>query len=118
LEDPLGRSHPVEPEALAALFELVADQVQCVVLNACYSEIQANAIAIHIPYVIGMSQAIGDEAAIAFAVGFYQALGGGRSIEDAYKFGCVQIRLRGIPEYLTPVLVKKSIRKSSDEPLS
>jgi hypothetical protein len=110
LEDRQGRTHTVEPDALAALFELVADQVQCVVLNACYSEIQVNAIAIHIPYVIGMSQAIGDKAAIAFAVGFYQALGGGRSIEDAYKFGCVQIRLQGIPEHLTPVLVKKSSR--------
>jgi hypothetical protein len=108
LEDQQGNILPVEPDALTALFELVADQVQCVVLNACYSEIQANSIATHIPYVIGMNQAIGDKAAIAFAVGFYQALGGRRSIEDAYKFGCVQIRLQGISEHLTPVLVKKS----------
>lgn len=108
LEDQLGKTHPVQPDALAALFELVADQVQCVVLNACYSETQATAISTkHISYVIGMSQALGDKAAIAFAVGFYQALGGGRSIEDAYKFGCVQIRLQGIPEHLTPVLIKK-----------
>ena len=87
LEDKLGRSCPVEPDALAALFELVADKTQCVVLNACYSQVQANAIAKHIQYVIGMNQAIGDSAAIAFAVGFYQALGGDRSVEDAYKFG-------------------------------
>ncbi len=107
LEDQSGKTHPVEPDALEALFELVADQVRCVVLNACYSEIQANAIGKHIPCVIGMSQAIGDKAAIAFAVGFYQALGGGRSIEDAYKFGSVQIRLQGIPEHLTPVLITK-----------
>lgn len=107
LEDQSGRTHPVEPDALEVLFELVADQVQCVVLNACYSEIQANAIGKHIPCVIGMNQAIGDKAAIAFAVGFYQALGGGRSIEDAYKFGCVQIRLQSIPEHLTPVLITK-----------
>lgn len=106
LEDQLGRVRPVNSDDLAALFELVADQVECVVLNACYSEMQAKAIAIHIPYVIGMRRAIGDKAAIAFAVGFYQALGGGRSIEDAYKFGCVQIRLQGIPEHLTPVLIK------------
>jgi hypothetical protein len=43
------------------------------VLNACYSEIQANAIVQHIDYVIGMSQAIGDTAAIKFAMGFYDA---------------------------------------------
>jgi hypothetical protein len=35
-----------------------------------------------------MSQAIGDKAAIEFAVGFYDALGAGRSIEFAYKLGC------------------------------
>ncbi|MDW5551007.1 SIR2 family protein [Methanosarcina sp.] len=106
-EDLLGKAHPVEPDALAALFEQFSGQVNCVVLNACYAEIQAKAIAKHIKYVIGMNQEIGDKAAIAFTIGFYQALGGGRSIEDAYKFGCIQIQLHGIPEHLTPVLIKK-----------
>jgi hypothetical protein len=107
-ENQPGKALPVEPEATAALFAQFADQVQCVVLNACYSEFQANAIAEHIGYVIGMNQAIGDKAAIAFAIGFYQALGAGRTIEDAYQLGCVQIRLQGIPEHLTPVLIKKA----------
>jgi hypothetical protein len=40
-------------------------------------------------HVIGTRRAIDDKAAIAFAVGFYQALGAGRTIEDAYKLGCV-----------------------------
>ena len=43
-------------------------------LNGCYSQVQAEAIAQHIPSVIGMSQAIGDRAAIELAVGFYDAL--------------------------------------------
>lgn len=106
-ENQIGQTHLVHPDALAALFEQFAHQVNCVLLNACYSETQAKAIAEHIEYVIGMNQAIADKAAIAFAIGFYQALGAGRGIEDAYKLGCVQIRLQGIPEYLTPVLIKK-----------
>ena len=107
-EDETGQVHFVQPDALAALFEQFAGQVSCVLLNACYSEIQAKAIAEHIDYVIGMNKAIGDKAAIAFTIGFYQALGAGRPIEDAYKFGCVQIRLVVIiPEHLTPVLIKK-----------
>ena len=101
-----GETHPIEPEALAALFEQFAHQLNCVILNACYSIAQARAIAEHIRYVIGMNQAIDDKASIAFSVGFYQALGGGRSIEDAYKLGCVQIRLENIPDYLTPILIK------------
>jgi hypothetical protein len=106
-ENQVGETHPIQPYALAALFEQFANQVNCVVMNACYSEIQAEAIAQHISYVIGMNQAIGDKAAIAFAIGFYQALGAGRTVEEAYKLGCVQIKLQGIPEYLTPVLIKK-----------
>ncbi len=106
-ENETGEKQDVQPDALAALFELFADRVNCVVLNACYSDIQAKAIAQHINYVIGMNKEIGDRAAIAFAVGFYQALGAGRTIQEAYKFGCVQIRLQGIPEHQTPVLVKK-----------
>jgi hypothetical protein len=34
-EDILGKTQPVQPDALASLFELVAEQVSCVVLNAC-----------------------------------------------------------------------------------
>ena len=36
-ENELGKIQPVKPDALAALFELVNEQVDCVVLNACYS---------------------------------------------------------------------------------
>lgn len=106
-EDQMGQIHPIEPDAIAALFEQFADQVKCVVLNACYSEIQANAIVRHIDYVIGMNTEIGDQAAISFSIGFYQALGAGRTIEEAYRLGCVQIRLQNIPEHLTPVLIRK-----------
>lgn len=106
-ENRIGEIHPITPDALAALFEQFSSQVSCVLLNSCYSKIQADAIAEHIDCVIGMNRAIGDHAAIAFAIGFYQALGAGRTIEEAYKLGCVQIRLEGIPEHLTPVLIQK-----------
>lgn len=108
-EDEQGKVKPVTPKALAALFKLVSDQVNCIVLNACYSDIQAQAIAEHIFCVVGMKEAIGDKAAIAFAVGFYKALGAGESVERAYGFGCAEIGLENIPEELTPVLRKKKI---------
>lgn len=107
-EDLQGKAKPVPPDALANLFELVSKQVSCVVLNACYSEPQAKAIAKYIPYVLGMSKAIGDQAAIKFAVGFYKALGAGRSFKDAYKFARVEIQMEDIKEYLTPVIYGKN----------
>lgn len=108
-EDEVGKVQLVEPDALAAMFKLFVPQVNCVVLNACYSKIQAQTIAEHIPFVVGMNDEIEDKAALAFAVGFYKALAANRSIEDAYEFGCVEIRLQGIPAHLIPVIhVKKS----------
>lgn len=106
-EDATGQLKLVNSEALANLFQLFSERVECVVLNACYSEFQAKAIAKHINYVIGMSRAIGDRAAIEFSVGFYTALGAGESIEFAYELGCNAIQLEGIPENLTPVLLRK-----------
>lgn len=106
-ENQVGESHLVQPDVLAALFKRFANQVNCVLLNACYAEKQAKAIAHHINCVVGMSQAISDIAAIAFTVGFYQALGAGRKVEEAYELGCVQIMLQNITEHLTPVMIKK-----------
>lgn len=114
-EDLSGKTQTIATEALVSLFELVAEQIGCVVLNACYSEAQAKAITEHIPFVIGMNKAIGDTAAIAFAVGFYKALGAGRSYEDAYKFGCVELKLEGIPEHLTPVLHRKKASLNKEQ---
>lgn len=130
LQNNAGREQVVSTEALSNLFALFDKQVECVLLNACYSEVQADAIVQYINYVIGMSQEIRDDEAIAFATGFYRALGWGKSIEESYKFGCnaIQIQIPKantsrsrnseasrhvaepviIPEDLKPVLKKKS----------
>ncbi|MEG4503477.1 pentapeptide repeat-containing protein [Microcoleus sp. F6_B4] len=109
LENELGQLQMVSTAALAKLFEVFKDKVECVLLNACYSETQAEGIRQHIDYVICMHHEIGNRAAIEFAVGFYDALGAGRSIDDAFKLGCIAIDLEGIPESLTPVLKKKNV---------
>ena len=130
----------IATDALSNLFQLFEKHLECVVLNACYSAVQADAIVRYINYVIGMKQEIQDRAARAFSLGFYRALAYGRSIEDAYKFGCSAIQLainepdinrdaiteeirkfevensipsRNIPEYLKPVLHKKKAAKVS-----
>jgi len=118
LEDINGQATLVRGEALAKLFRFFAEKcnIECVVLNACYSEVQANAIALHVPFVIGMNQAIGDRAAREFAVGFYDALGAGELIESAYENGCISVSLHGIPEDLTPVIKRQSEAIFQSEP--
>ncbi len=103
-EDAIGKPQLVSGTAIASLFGLFADQIECVVLNACYSATQAEVIAAHIPAVIGMTRSIGDRAAIEFSIGFYDALLAGRSVEFAYKLGCSAIQMAGISEHLTPTL--------------
>ncbi|MBE7386253.1 MAG: DUF697 domain-containing protein [Leptolyngbya sp. SIO1E4] len=107
LEDESGYPKFVKAEALANLFKLFSNQTECVILNACYSEIQAEAISQHIRYVIGMKQAVGDQAAIKFTTGFYDAIGAGRTIEDAFEFGKNAIGLENLPGELIPVIKKK-----------
>jgi hypothetical protein len=105
LEDNSGTSHPVSASALGGLFSVFKDTIRCVVLNACYSEQQAQAIAEHVDCVIGMSEAIGDTAAIGFAMAFYQALGYGRNVQIAFQLGCNQIDLENLREQDTPRLI-------------
>ncbi|MEC4814544.1 MAG: CHAT domain-containing protein [Scytonema sp. PMC 1069.18] len=104
LENNSGQVQLVSTESLARLFKAFQNNIECVLLNACYSENQAEAIHKYIDYVIGMNRAIGDKAAIDFAVGFYDALGAGKSYEDCFEFGCGSIDLKGIPESETPVI--------------
>jgi hypothetical protein len=100
-----GGSHPVSSRALSALFSVLKDNIRCVVLNACYSEPQAQAIAQHIDAVVGMTNQIGDEAAINFAAAFYQALGFGRSVQTAFDLGRLQLDLANLGEQDTPKLL-------------
>ena len=113
LEDSEGNSKPVPASALSKLFSLFKDNIKCVVLNACYTEVQAEAISQHISCVVGMSKAIGDDAAISFSEAFYGALGDGRDIKTAFELGCNQINLENLDEQDTPKL--KSAKGKTEE---
>lgn len=103
-----GDAHPVSAEKLSELFSVLKENIRCVILNACYSEGQAQAIAKQIDCVIGMSDAIGDDSAIVFAEHFYQALAYGKNVEDAFKLGCLQIDMENLDEGSTPKLISQA----------
>jgi len=110
LEDNRGVAAFLSREALAELFKLFANKLECVVLSACHAAMQADAVGESIRYVIGMRGKMKDKAAIEFAVGFYDALGGGRSIADAFSFGKIAILSMdpNFPEELMPILKIKN----------
>ena len=111
LETTAGQQQLLDTQALAELFKLFATQVECVVLNACYSEVQAQVINQHINYVIGTKKEIRDDAAIAFSQGFYEAIADGETIERAFEFGKNRIQLeiyggRNLDRKLVPVITE------------
>lgn len=106
LDTVTGESQPVTGEALAALFKLFAMKtaIECVVLNGCYEAAQAAGIAAHVPHVVGMASGVEAQAAIEFAVGFYDALGNGESVDFAFESGKVAMALNGA--VAEPVMLK------------
>jgi hypothetical protein len=108
LEDENGNAITASTAAVSGLFSLFSDTIRCVFLNACYSEVQAREISKFIPFVIGMSSEVPDVTAIAFATGFYDAIGAGKDIEFAFKLGISDILMEGLPGNQIPVLLKKA----------
>ncbi len=105
VEDDTGKAKPLPALALARLFKIVGG-IRCVVLNACHSASQADAIRQHVDAVISMRRSINDMAAVHFAWAFYQGLGFGESLDKAFELGRNQIELAGfgdgdVPQLLT-----------------
>jgi uncharacterized protein YjbI with pentapeptide repeats len=95
----------VTTEALGRLFKLCKKTVECVVLSSCFSEHQARAIRVHIPYVIGIGSDILDAAAIDFSSGFYKALGRGLDVPRAFEWGKLAMELWGLTGESAAVLL-------------
>ena len=120
LEDDAGQPVLLSKEALAETFRLFSNQIECVILNACFTVFQAEEIVKYINYVIGMNQPILDRSAIAFSRGFYSALGAGKSISEAFDFGRNRILLE-LSDRLTTkrkAVLKNAGIKTTIQPVS
>ncbi len=111
-----GRARPVGAEALARVFGLFRQHIQAVVLNACFSRVQAEAIVSQIDHVVGMSVEVGDDAARVFSGSFYRALGFGSSIREAFDQATTAIQLADLGEETTPQLLARTAADSTLSP--
>ncbi len=100
-----GFPRPVSSQALTSVFKTFKHTIRLVLLNACYSRVQAEAILQAIECVVGMNAAIGDTAARTFSASFYRAIGFGGSIQEAFEQGKSALLLEGIIEASTPELL-------------
>lgn len=107
LEDEKGASYIVPAHALTRLFSALQGQIRCVVLNACYSEKQAQAIADHVDCVVGMSKAIEEGAAISFVESFYLTVGFRKDVKAAFELGLTGVELKNLGAQDAPKLLAK-----------
>ncbi len=112
-----GNEHPITGDEFADFFEAKQNRrnLECAIFSACNSLDIAKAVVQHTTLAIGMQDFIPDEAAIAFARGFYESIFDGEDIEYAYKSGKLAIKIEKlqpnsrIPVHEIPVLLKQDI---------
>ena len=89
----------LETDMIDVLFEYFKEEglnIQVVILNACYSEVQASAISQYVPFVIGTTKVITTQNAVAFSTGFYFKIATNDfNVERAFKSGRTMAVLKG-----------------------
>ncbi len=102
MRDENGEPCNMHPDGVALLVSLQKDTLRLVVLNACYSDELSRRLVDHIDCVIGMTDAVSDDAAILFAQSFYSALFDGRSIAESFATASAIVTARYHDERETP----------------
>jgi hypothetical protein len=90
-----GRARIASTAAVAETFGAAGASVELIVLSACYTEAQAEALLAHVDCVVGTSDSTHDGAARSFAIGFYGGLAEREPISAAYNQGRAAISLQG-----------------------
>jgi hypothetical protein len=107
LEDDDGKTRVVAAADLAVLLGILKDNLRVVVLNSCYSALQAGGITEAIDCAIGMNDKVGDQSAIIFAATFYESLAFGRSVEEAFHLAVSDLNTEGTGSGDIPTLLTK-----------
>lgn len=83
----------ITPEMFATAIKHAGATVEVVVLNACHSAVLAEALLAHVDCVIGLSDEIEDDAALAFSSDFYRDLGS-KGVHRAYQIARNQMAMK------------------------
>jgi hypothetical protein len=96
VERPDGTAWPITGEMLARLFRIFkGGRLRCVVLNACETGGEAEPIAREVGAAVVRPDKVSDQAALLFAEHFYQGLGYGQTLQEAFELGCWHVEADG-----------------------
>ncbi|MCG9889587.1 MAG: tetratricopeptide repeat-containing serine protease family protein [Thermosynechococcaceae cyanobacterium MS004] len=107
---------PRKSKLIAELLQLHNRSIKCIVMNRCYSEIQAKEIVQYVDFLIGVSDELEDSKSSIFIEEFYYQLGCDRTIRDAYKLSCNLVERKGYQDInlLTRLLSREDELKHRD----
>jgi len=101
IQDKNGKTKIKTSSFFSNLFSIVNPDknIRCVVLNTCNCKKIAEAISKNVSCVIGQEALISDKGAIEFASKFYEALGSGRNVNNAFDLAASN--LQSVQEAMT-----------------
>jgi WD40 repeat protein len=104
-----GQLREVSKSALVNVLRACDEgNLRLVVLNACHTRSQAEALIEIVDCVVSMNRTITDRAAIKFAASFYGALAFGKSVQRAFDQGLARLSAEGLGETDTPELLVRA----------
>lgn len=95
--DEQGDAALVPLAGMAAAVKAAGEQLQMILLNACFSDAATRVLVDHVDCAIGVRKALADDSALEFTRAFYGALGHGCSVGQAYEQGLAALKLRVLP---------------------
>jgi CHAT domain-containing protein len=94
MNDRNNNAQLIPTNILESFFGTFSKKPECVFLNSCYSNKQAQTISKHAKYIIGMNQPIGDDSAVKFSKYFYKFLFSTKQTDYEKSFQQAKISLR------------------------
>jgi hypothetical protein len=100
-----GGKHRISIELFMRAVSAPDQKPTLVVLNACKSAANLQALLSSVPVAIGMSASVGDADAITFATRFYRSVADGQSIAASLAIARTDMEMNGLPDHDLPTLV-------------
>lgn len=96
--DSRNKRQSIETPSLVRLINQGLPDLNCIILNACLSEKQAEILRSSVNNVIGTNSSISDDAAINFSKGFYLGIANNLSYSESFSLGKTRIGLENKDE--------------------
>lgn len=91
LENNRGQADSITHEDVVDVLKTYADNIECVIFNACNTHHHAQAVAEFIPAVVGTCASINTQVATLYATRFYQGFFDANCFKNAHRFGEIGI---------------------------